>query len=439
MDVIVKIAQLLASLSILIVLHELGHFTLARIFKVRVEKFYLFFDAGFSLFRKKIGDTEYGIGWLPLGGYVKISGMIDESMDREQMKKPPQPWEFRSKKTWQRLLIMLGGVIVNFLLALVIYILVFFKWGEEYVPPERFVDGYMFHSELVDMGLRNGDKILALDEIPVERLRYIHHDIVVNETKVIQVERDGQVIDIPVPEGMTSKLLKLEWAIEPRVPCQIAMLLEDGGLTKVGGEVGDQIVKVNGHPVYFYDEFKKQTAGVANTIFDVQLLRGTDTIEVSVQTSEEGKFGFYQATYLDFFEPVVVKYSLWQSIPAGIKHGVDISRSYLKQLKMLFKPETKAYEELGGFIKIGSIFPSTWNWERFWNMTAFLSIILAIMNVLPIPALDGGHVMFLLFEMITGRKPGDKFMEYAQVVGMVLLLSLLLYANLNDIIGLFKN
>ena len=438
MEVFVKIAQLLVSLSILIVLHELGHFTLARLFKVRVEKFYLFFDAGFSLFKKKIGDTEYGIGWLPLGGYVKISGMIDESMDREAMKKPPQPYEFRSKKAWQRLLIMLGGVIVNFILALFIYIIVFFRWGEEYVPPESIVDGYMFKSEFVEMGLRNGDQVLSLDGEPVERWTSIHHDIVVNEPQTIQVKRDGKTLDINVPEGMTSKLLKVERAIEPRIPCEVALLVEDGGLVKVGAEVGDRIVGVNGHPVNFYDEFKEQTNAATNTNFDISLLRGTDTLNVSVLTNDEGMFGFANAYYLDFYETVVVKYSFLQSIPAGINRGIDITKSYLKQLKMLFKPETKAYEELGGFIKIGSIFPSKWNWESFWNMTAFLSIILAIMNILPIPALDGGHVMFLLFEMVTGRKPGDKFLEYAQIVGMVLLLSLLLYANLNDIIGLFN-
>jgi len=439
MDVIVKIAQLLVSLSILIVLHELGHFTLARIFKVRVEKFYLFFDAGFSLFRKKIGDTEYGIGWLPLGGYVKISGMIDESMDREQMKQPPQPHEFRSKKAWQRLLIMLGGVMVNFLLALFIYILVFFKWGEEYVPVDRLVHGYSFEQEFQELGLKNGDKVLALDGEVVDRWISIHHDIVVNETQVIQVERDGVIMDVQVPEGMTSKLLKLEYVMEPRVPCEVDGLLEGGSMEEAGVQLNDRIIGVNGTPIQFYDEFKDITRKEINTTFDLSILRGTDTLQVQASTDEHGMFGISRKIYLDFFETVVVRYSLLQSIPAGINRGFEITGSYLKQLKMLFKPETKAYEELGGFIKIGSIFPSTWDWERFWNMTAFLSIILAIMNVLPIPALDGGHVMFLMFEIITGRKPGDKFMEYAQIVGMVLLLSLLLYANLNDIIGLFKN
>jgi regulator of sigma E protease len=438
MDVIVKIAQLLVSLSILIVLHELGHFTLARVFKVRVEKFYLFFDAGFSLFRKKIGDTEYGIGWLPLGGYVKISGMIDESMDREQMKQAPQPYEFRSKKAWQRLLIMLGGVIVNFLLALFIYIIVFFKWGEEYVPVDRMEYGYVFVEEFQELGLQNGDKIMALDGEKVERWVAIHHDIVVNETKVIQVEREGRTMDIQVPEGMTSKLLKLAYTMEPRVPCEVDGLPEDGNMLKAGVELNDRIIGVNGTPILYYDEFVDMTRKEGNTTFDLTMLRGVDTIQVQALTDENGFFGFTRKLYNDFFETVVVKYSILQSIPAGINRGFDITKSYLKQLKMLFKPETKAYEELGGFIKIGSIFPSTWDWERFWNMTAFLSIILAIMNVLPIPALDGGHVMFLLFEIVSGRKPGDKFMEYAQIVGMILLLSLLLYANLNDIIGLFN-
>ncbi|MDF1574930.1 MAG: RIP metalloprotease RseP [Bacteroidales bacterium] len=439
MDVIIKIAQLLVSLSILIVFHELGHFTLARIFKVRVEKFYLFFDAGFSLFRKKIGDTEYGIGWLPLGGYVKISGMIDESMDREQMKQPPKPYEFRSKKAWQRLLIMLGGVIVNFLLALFIYILVFFSWGEEYVPVDRMEYGYFFVEEFKELGLENGDKILALDGEKVDRWISIHHDIVVNETRVIQVERDGMLMDLQVPQGLTSKLLKLEYVMEPRVPCVVDGFPEDGNMARAGMKPDDRIIAVNGTPIQFYDEFVELTRKEGNTTFDLTVLRGTDTIPVQVSTDENGYFGFSRKLYNDFFEPVVVKYSFLQSIPAGINRGFEITGSYLKQLKMLFRPETKAYEELGGFIKIGSIFPSTWDWERFWNMTAFLSIILAIMNILPIPALDGGHVMFLLFEIVSGRKPGDKFLEYAQIVGMVLLLSLLLYANLNDIIGLFRN
>ena len=437
MDVIIRIAQLLLSLSILIIFHEFGHFLLARLFKVKVEKFFLFFDAGFSLFKKKIGDTVYGIGWLPLGGYVKISGMIDESMDKEQMKRPPQPWEFRSKKAWQRLLIMLGGVMVNFFLALFIYVLVLFAWGESYVPADRLDLGLRFESTFIEMGLRDGDKILALDGEKVVRWTSIHHDIVVNEPEIIQVEREGKLIDIHMPEGMTSRLLKVEYAMEPRLACIIDRL-EAGGLRDAGARKGDQIITLDEQSINFYHEFMEQSAGVKNTTFDLGILRGADTLQMTVTTSDKGKFGFYNTTRFDQFEPVVIKYTFLQSIPAGIKHGVYISRSYLKQLKMLLKPKTRAYEELGGFIKIGSIFPPIWDWQRFWNMTAFLSIILAIMNVLPIPALDGGHVMFTLFEMITGRKPGDKFLEYAQIVGMVLLASLLLYANLNDVIGLFN-
>jgi regulator of sigma E protease len=439
MDVIIRIAQLLLSLSILIILHEMGHFLLARLFKVRVEKFYLFFDAGFSLFKKKFGDTEYGVGWLPLGGYVKISGMIDESMDKEQMKKPPQPFEFRSKPAWQRLLIMLGGVLVNFILALFIYTLVLFTWGESYVPAERLTHGLRFESTFHEMGLQDGDRILALDGEKVVKWSAIHHDIVVNETKVIQVERNGELLDIQVPEEVLSRLLKVEYAMAPRIPCTISELDDEGRIKAAGVEVGDRIISVNGVSTAFYSEFVGETRGLANTSFDLGVLRGSDTLQFEVGTNGDGKFGFYPIPYTELYEPVFIKYTFLQSIPAGIKHGVSISRSYLKQLKLLFKPKTRAYEELGGFIKIGSIFPPTWDWESFWNMTAFLSIILAIMNILPIPALDGGHVMFTLFEMITGRKPGDKFLEYAQIVGMVLLLSLLLYANLNDIIGLFKN
>ena len=437
MDVIIRIAQLLLSLSILIILHEMGHFLLARLFKVKVEKFFLFFDAGFSLFQKKFGDTVYGIGWLPLGGYVKISGMIDESMDKEQMKQPPQPWEFRSKKAWQRLLIMLGGVMVNFLLALFIYIIVFFAWGESYVPAERLEHGLRFEKTYLEMGLRDGDKIVSLDGQKVEKWETIHHDILVNKAETIQVERDGKLIDIRVQEEKTSQLLKVEFAMDALRFCEI-FRLEDGGLERAGAREGDRIISVNGHPIQYYYEFIEQSAGATNTAFDLGILRGTDTLQMNVTTNDKGKFGFYNLPLSVMYEPVVIKYTFLQSIPAGINHGVNISKSYITQLGMLLKPKTKAYEELGGFIKIGSIFPPFWDWRSFWNMTAFLSIILAIMNILPIPALDGGHVMFTLFEMITGRKPGDKFLEYAQIVGMVLLLSLLLYANLNDVIGLFN-
>jgi len=439
MEILIKAGQFLLSLSILIVLHEMGHFLFARLFKTRVEKFFLFFDAGFSLFKKKIGETVYGIGWLPLGGYVKISGMIDESMDKEQMKKPPQPWEFRSKKAWQRLLIMLGGVTVNFLLAIVIYILVFYTWGEKYVPNSNLEYGIMVDSTAMDIGLRNGDKILALDGEKVEKWESIHHDIIVNEVQTITVERNGKTIDIDIPEELTARLLKTEFPILPRVPAYIGAILEDSPADRAGLEAGDHIIALNSDPVKFYDEFLGMMKGRVDEQVNIDVVRDSDTLDFALTTDDAGKIGFYPLfDDTHFFKAVEVKYNLLQSVPAGIKRGYETTRSYLKQLKMLIKPKTKAYEELGGFIKIGSIFPSTWDWQSFWNLTAFLSIILAIMNILPIPALDGGHVMFLLFEIITGKKPGDKFLEYAQIVGMVILLSLLLYANLNDIIGLFN-
>jgi regulator of sigma E protease len=439
MEVLIKAGQFILSLSILIIMHEMGHFLLARLFKTRVEKFYLFFDAGFSLFKRKIGDTVYGIGWLPLGGYVKISGMIDESMDKEQMKKPPQPYEFRSKKAWQRLLIMLGGVMVNFILAIVIYILVFFTWGERYVPNNNLTYGIMVDSTGLDMGLRNGDKILSLDGEEVEKWTAIHHDIVVNEVKTITVDRNGKIMDIQIPEEVMPRLLKSEYPVLPRVPFHIFGVAEGGPSDKAGILPGDHVIALDDQPVEYYDQFSNMIRGRANEEVTVSVVRESDTLHFTLTTTEEAKIGVRPLGDEDFFfESVEVKYSFLQSIPAGIKRGYETTRSYLKQLKMLVKPKTKAYEELGGFIKIGSIFPSTWNWQAFWNLTAFLSIILAIMNILPIPALDGGHVMFLLFEIITGRKPGDKFLEYAQIVGMVILLSLLLYANLNDIIGLFN-
>jgi len=439
MEILVKAGQFLLSLSILIVLHEMGHFLFAKLFKTRVEKFFLFFDAGFALFKKKIGETVYGIGWLPLGGYVKISGMIDESMDKEQLKRPPEPWEFRSKKTWQRLLIMLGGVTVNFVLALLIYILVFYTWGEKYVPMQNLTYGIMVDTLGQKMGLENGDHVLKVGDEKLIKWESIPHDIVVNDAKSITVERNGEIIELPITKDIIPGLLKAEFPILPRVPFEIYAVVENSAAESAGITAGDRIISINSKPVFFYDEYREMTKDLKNSEINLGIIRGGDSLSIAVQSDSLGKIGVYPVLDdLYWFTPVEVKYSLLESIPAGIRKGFQTTKSYLKQLKLLFMPETKAYESLGGFIKIGSIFPASWNWQSFWNLTAFLSIILAIMNVLPIPALDGGHVMFLLFEMITGRKPGDKFLEYAQITGMVILLSILLYANLNDIIGLFN-
>lgn len=440
MEILIKAAQLILALSILIIFHETGHFFFARLFKTRVEKFYLFFDPWFSIFKKKYGDTVYGIGWLPLGGYVKISGMIDESMDLEQMSKPPEPWEFRSKPAWQRLLIMLGGVLVNFIFALVLYVLILYSWGEKYLPAQNLTYGIMVDSTAMKIGLRNGDKIISMDGQKVDNYMSITHDIVVNNVKSIKAERNGQIIDINVPEDAVSSLLKSSFPILPRMPFYIQGFADNSPAREAGLLKDDRIIALNNTPVLFFDEFKSVIQDLKNQDVQITILRnGKDTIQYSLLVPESAIIGVSpDFTFEKYFELKEVNYSFFQSIPAGIKKGFRTMDSYLKQLKLLFRPETKAYESLGGFIKIASIFPGEWNWQSFWNFTAFLSIILAIMNLLPIPALDGGHVMFLLYEIITGRKPGDKFLEYAQIAGMIFIFALLFYANGNDIIQLFR-
>jgi regulator of sigma E protease len=440
MEILIKIAQFLLSLTILVILHEMGHFFFAKLFKTRVEKFYLFFNPWFSLLKFRKGETEYGIGWLPLGGYVKISGMIDESMDMEQMKQPPQPYEFRSKPSWQRLLIMIGGVLVNFLLALVIYSSVLYVWGEEYLPTQNVKYGVSCDSLALNTGFRNGDKILSLDNQPVENFRDILPDILLNSTKSVQVERDSEVVNIPIPETLVAALLKNHKDfIQPRFPFYVEDFGKASPAKTSGIQVGDHIVGINSLKTPFYDQFRSEVLKHKSQEVTVLLERNGKPTQAKVKVNEEGQIGVYAAGDLSkFFELKKIEYGFWESIPAGINKGISTLSDYIKQFKLIFTPKTKAYESLGGFITIGKIFPGVWDWQAFWSLTAFLSIILAFMNILPIPALDGGHVIFLLYEMITGKKPGDKFLEYAQIVGLVILFSLLLYANLNDIFRLFK-
>ncbi len=439
MEIFIKAAQFFLSLSILVLLHEFGHFAFARLFNTRVEKFYIFFDAWFSVFKFKRGDTEYGMGWLPLGGYVKISGMIDESMDKEQMKQPPKPYEFRSKPAWQRLLIMTGGVLVNFILALVIYASVLFVWGEQYLPTENAKYGIMADSLALEMGLKSGDKIVSVDGEEVEQFFQIMPSIVLNNAKSIEVMRNGEPITIPVQEESVAKLIKNPSFISVRIPFIVGDFTDESLADEAGMQVGDNIVAINGNPVTYFDEFKTQLSNLKNQDILVTVSRDGEMKELELTVPETGLIGVYPKGELsDFFELEKIEYGFFEAIPAGINKGITTMSDYLKQFKLIFSPKTKAYESLGGFITIGSIFPGEWNWQAFWTMTAFLSIILAIMNMLPIPALDGGHVMFLFYEIITGRKPGDKFMEYAQIAGMVLLLSLLLYANGNDVVKLFN-
>ncbi|NQU87995.1 MAG: RIP metalloprotease RseP [Mariniphaga sp.] len=440
-SILIKTAQLLLSLSILVILHEFGHFIFARLFKTRVEKFYLFFNPWFSLFKVKKGDTEYGIGWLPLGGYVKISGMIDESMDKEAMKLPPQPYEFRSKPAWQRLLIMVGGVLMNFLFALLIYIGVLYTWGEAYLPTSEVKYGILVGETGEKIGLQTGDKILTLDGETIENFGKIVPTIVLDNIKTIQVERDGQTVDLEITDSDIAVLLKSKSVMTFRIPFDLVIegFLKKSPAKDAGVLIGDKIQGINGQSINFMDEFENALSENDGNQYTIDVLRDGKIITLPIQPTEDATIGISHKNNLEeYFNYKTIKYGFFESVPAGIKLGVQTTQDYLKQFKLFFKPETKAYESLGGFITIGSIFPGVWDWYSFWKMTAFISIILAIMNLLPIPALDGGHVMFTLYEMISGRKPNEKFLEYAQIVGMVILLALVLYANANDIIKLFK-
>ncbi len=442
MTILIKILQFVMSLSILVLIHELGHFVLAKLFKTRVEKFYLFFDPWFSLFKYKKGETEYGIGWLPLGGYVKISGMIDESMDKEQMKQPPQPYEFRSKTSWQRLLIMTGGVIFNFISAMLIYILVLFAWGETYLPTANVKYGIVTDSVGYAIGLRNGDKILTVDNQQIESFAQITQDIVLNNRKTIQVERDGLILNIDIPKEYIPKMLKGKGLIDLRIPFGtyvIATFGKESPGKSAGLLLGDQVIGIDEKRFIYFDEFQKYLFDNKGHPVVLNILRKGENINISVKPTSSGLLGIGRTgSAVQIFDFKTIKYGFLQSFPAGIDKGFKTVADYLKQFKLIFSKHTKAYESLGGFITIGSIFPGEWDWQSFWNLTAFLSIILAVMNILPIPALDGGHVMFLLFEVITGRKPSDKFLEYAQIAGMILLLSLLVFANGNDILRLIR-
>jgi regulator of sigma E protease len=440
MEITTKIVQLILSLSILVIFHELGHFTAAKIFKTRVEKFYLFFDPWFSLLKIKKGETEYGVGWLPLGGYVKISGMIDESMDKEQLKQPPQPWEFRSKPAWQRLIIMLGGVSVNILLAIAIYIIILFTFGEQYLPTAEVKYGIVVDSLGYQMGLRNGDMIKSVDNIVVEDFAAIPKTIVLEQAKTIQVIREGQDIEVMIPGNFISKLIKQKnpGLIGARIPFIVDGFSPGSPAKSSGIKKNDRIIGINDTILPYIDQFRKVIQNFKGQFISVIVLRNQDTLRYPVKVTQAGMIEVQHKKELSYYFKLKEKsYNIITAIPAGFIKAFENAGVYLKSIKILFTQE-KAYESVGGFITIGSIFPSTWDWEAFWSLTAFLSIMLAILNVLPIPALDGGHVLFLLYEITFRRKPSDKFMEYAQYTGMILLFGLLIFANMNDIIKLFR-
>ena len=441
MEIVIKLSQFLLSLSLLIILHELGHFIPAKLFKTRVEKFYLFFDVKYSLLKKKIGETEYGIGWLPLGGYVKISGMIDESMDKEQMALPAQPWEFRSKPAWQRLIIMLGGVTVNFILAFIIYIGMAYAYGDTYLNNSELKDGIAVTSTVgEELGFKTGDKIIAIDGEKVVHFDEIPMKLLFSKSALIV--RDGAEQTLNFPVDLIDKVLKGEKKrpfIGLREPFMVGMVPDTSANTKVLLPK-DIIQSLNGVPTKYADQVTTFIKANKNKTVDAVVLRDEKQVPLKIQINNEGRIDVYPASVgikslekLGLYKFSIHEYGFFESIPVGIEKGKDQLLGYGKQLKAIFNPETGAYKGVGGFKAIFDIFPNYWSWEVFWNITALLSIMLGVMNLLPIPALDGGHVMFLLYEMISGKKPSDKFLENAQMVGFFLLITLLLFANGNDI------
>ncbi len=440
MEVLIKIVQVLMSLSLLVAIHEFGHYIVARIFKIRVEKFYIFFDPWFSLFKWKRGETEYGIGWVPLGGYVKIAGMIDESMDLEQMKAPVQPYEFRAKPAWQRLMVMLAGVTMNVLLAMMIYTGVRYVYGESYLRNEDAKWGYTFSEAGERLGFRDGDKILSVDGEELDGVNDLRTKLLLTEGgRKVEVDRGGErkVIDISFEDLLQMRRNRdYETLYELRFPFIVDSVASESALA-AGIQSGDEVVAFNGvegvDAVQIVTELLPQIEGDSVAL---KVNRAGSVVELSVPLNDEGKMGVLFRG--DLIQPHTRQYSFFEAIPAGIKMAGQTIANYWEQLKLIFTPKTKMYEELGGFIAIGNIFPSEFDWLHFWTMTAFLSIMLAVLNVMPIPGLDGGHALFTLWEMITGRKPSEKFLEIMQYIGLMILLALLIFANGNDIYRLFK-
>jgi len=491
---LIRALQLILSLSILVVLHEFGHFAFARLFKVRVEKFYMFFNPNFSLIRaKKIngkwevklfapnvpanerpkldadgdamidakkkpvmeqiplselpeGDwrkypenTEWGIGWLPLGGYCKIAGMVDESMDTTQMAEKPQPWEYRARSVWQRLPIIIGGVLVNFILAMIIYSAVLYTWGEEYLPLQNAKYGLQFSPTLQHSGFRNGDNILKVDGQPVEKLSDVIEKILIEGKQDVTVYRDSQLIDLKLPADFAQKILAAEEMdmISIRQPFVVAEVTAGTPAEKANLQPGDSLIGINGKQLFILQDIAAELDSSRSSLAVISFVRKGQTLKSNLQIDENAKIGVVLRHYSESMTTKRTEYGFFESIPAGIDMGWGVLTSYVKQLKLVFTKEGS--KQLGGFGSIGKMFPKAWDWQKFWSLTALLSVILAFMNFLPIPALDGGYVLFLVYEIITGRKPNDKFLEYAQTVGMMLLFALLLFANGNDIFkAIFK-
>ena len=439
---LIRALQLMLSLSLLVIIHEGGHFFFAKLFKIRVTKFYLFFDPWFSLFKfkPKNSETEYGMGWLPLGGYVQIAGMVDETQNSEDLNHPVEDWEFRAKPAWQRLLVMVGGVMMNFLLALFIYSMILFKWGDQYVSLQDMTYGMEFNERAEEMGFRDGDILLSADDQPLSRFN-VDMLRAITEARVVKVSRQGQEVEIYLPEISLLDIAQESPAfVEPLLPNVVDSVIPGRPFAEAGIRQGDKLLAVNGEALSSYNAFVNKLAELREDAeaenkktVEFSLIYSRDNINdtITVQTDTLFMVGATSQALADY-KLTNLKYGFFESFPAGIALGVNTLKGYVNDMKYVFTKE--GAKSVGGFGTIGSIFPSVWDWHRFWEMTAFLSIILAFMNILPIPALDGGHVLFLLYEIIARRKPSDKFMERAQMVGMILLFALLIYANFNDVV-----
>jgi regulator of sigma E protease len=437
----VKTGQFILSFSIIVVLHELGHFLPARFFKTRVEKFYLFFNPGFSLWKKKIGETEYGIGWIPFGGYVKISGMIDESLDKEQLNQAPENWELRSKPAYQRLIVMLGGVIVNVILAIVIFIGIGWYWGDDILPAKNTTFGVHASALANSMGIQEGDIISSVDHKVLDNFYTLEAKLVLENPKTIQVKRGDSVISLSVPTTLSTQLAKIKKTtpfVTPRIPVIVDSIAKSAVITEGALQKGDTLVLLNSLNVKYLQAFTETKKKFADSIITITAKRGEDTLKVKMLVSGSSQIGVFLKLPYEIFTTVHTEYSLWEAIPEGVNRCFTTLNNYITGIKQIFTGKVNPNDSLGSLISIGNTFPSIWDWEKFWTLTAIFSIILAFMNVLPIPALDGGHALFILVEMITGKKPSDKFMEYAQIVGMVLMFGLMFYALGLDFWRLFK-
>ena len=440
MDILIKVLQFFMSLTLLVAVHEFGHFIMARIFKIRVEKFYIFFDAGFSLWKKKWGDTEYGLGWLPLGGYCKIAGMVDESMDKEQLASAPQPWEYRAKPAWQRFLVLIAGVTMNVILAFFIYCGISFSYGSQYISNEDMIYGYEFSQSAEQLGFQDGDRIVTIGGEKVENINSILGKILLaKENCEVEVIREGAehkfVLDNEILNIMRKEnTFEKERLYSPLIPFVVDSIANTA-VAEAGLQRGDRIIGIGEESLPYFNHYADRLAKLAGTTADIKVLRGVDTLSLALPVNAEGKLGVVTE---NFFKVRTEEYNFFEAIPAGARLTAKTIKNYWDQLVLIVKPDTGLYKHVGGFIAIGNIFPSEWDWHQFWSMTAFLSIILAVMNIIPIPGLDGGHMIFTFWEMLTGRKVSEKVLEIAQYIGMILILALVLFANGNDIYKLFK-